>query len=133
MIDAGSIQRELAGEGFEALVIDADLATSKDTAAALRYLGPNRPVIVVGSGNHPPAEFCRRDDTFLSRPVGREMFVFAVIMALAEGRPARQSPRRLVARLQATVDGAPAKLIDVSSEGIRLELRSNTAPPSHRW
>jgi hypothetical protein len=132
MLDADSIQRELAGQGFEALVIDADLAGSRDTPAVLRTLGRNRPVIVIGNDDGAAAALGRRDATVLTRPVPREMFLFALTMALAEGRPARRSPRRLVARLHAVVEGHPARLIDVSAEGIRLEMAEqyrSTLPP----
>lgn len=133
MIDACSIVRELDGDGFEALVIDAELAISGDTPFVLRNLDRNRPLIVIGdsdAGSVPEA--ARVDVTYLKRPLAREAFLLAVALALAEGRPARRSPRRLVARLQASVDTVPARVIDVSYEGIRLELperHRSTLPP----
>ncbi len=133
MIDAGSIARELEGGGFEALVIDADLAVVGDAPAVLRSLGRNRPLLVISDADaYPAADIGRRDATHLTRPLTRDTFVLAITLALAEGRPARRSPRRLVPRLQAEVDGAPARLIDVSNEGVRLELGENyrsTLPP----
>lgn len=128
MIDAGSIVRELDGDGFEALVIDAALAVTGDTPFVLRNLDRNRPLIVIGDADAASlSEPGRVDVTYLKRPLARESFLLAVALALAEGRPARRSPRRLVARLQATVDTVPARVIDVSYEGIRLEL-----PERHR-
>jgi hypothetical protein len=133
MIDSGSIARELETGGFEALVIDADLAAAGDTTSVLRTLGRNRPLLVIcDDGVRPTADIGRRDATHLTRPLSRETFVLAVTLALAEGRPARRSPRRLVSRLQAEVDGAPARVIDVSNEGARLELAErnrSTLPP----
>lgn len=123
MLDAGSIVRELDGDGFEALVIDADLAVTGDTPFVLRNLDRNRPLIMIGDANvGSVSESGRVDVTYLKRPLSRESFLLAVALALAEGRPARRSPRRLVARLQATVDTAPACVIDVSYEGLRIEL-----------
>ena len=46
----------------------------------------------------------------------------SVALGLAEGRPARRSPRKLVPRLLASVDGVTSKIVDVSSEGVRLEI-----------
>jgi len=133
MIDAGSIVRELDGEGFEALVIDADLAVTGDAPFVLRNLDRNRPLIVIGEADATSlSEPGRVDVTYLKRPLARESFLLAIALALAEGRPARRSPRRLVARLQAAVDTVPARVIDVSYEGIRLELAErhrSTLPP----
>ena len=67
-----------------------------------------------------------------SGPLARETFLLAVALALAEGRPARRSPRRVVARLHATVESVPVRIIDVSYEGIRLEVperHRSTLPP----
>jgi hypothetical protein len=133
MIDASSIVRELDGDGFEALVIDADLAVTGDAPFVLRNLDRNRPLIVIGDSDAAAlVEPARVDVTYLKRPLAREAFLLAVALALAEGRPARRSPRRLVARLQATVDTVPAHVIDVSYEGIRLEMAErhrSTLPP----
>jgi hypothetical protein len=133
MIDPGSITRELDGDGFEALVIDADFAAAGETPQMLRALGRNRPILVVGDTGMPPVGgLGLRDATYLARPLTRELFLLAITLALAEGRPARRSPRRLVSRLQATVDGASARLIDVSYEGIRVELAAlhrSSLPP----
>jgi hypothetical protein len=133
MLDAGSIVRELDGEGFEALVIDADLAVTGDTPFVLRNLDRNRPLVVIGNADAASlTEQGRSDVTYLKRPLARDPFLLAVALALAEGRPARRSPRRLVARLQASVDTVPARIIDVSYEGIRLEMperHRSTLPP----
>jgi hypothetical protein len=133
MLDAGSIVRELDGEGFEALIIDAELAVTGDTPFVLRNLDRNRPLIVIGSADAATlAEPGRADVTYLKRPLARDPFLLAIALALAEGRPARRSPRRLVARLQASVDMVPARVIDVSYEGIRLEMperHRSTLPP----
>jgi hypothetical protein len=83
--------------------------------------------MVGDSDTSPVSESMRRVVTYFTRPVARSGFLLAIALALAEGRPARRSPRRSVARLQARVDGVPAKLLDVSYEGIRLEL-----PAQHR-
>jgi hypothetical protein len=133
MIDASSITRELDGEGFEALIIDADLTVAGDTAYVLRTLDRNRPLIVIGDADATVlSDSGRRDVTYLRRPVTRDVFTLSVSLALAEGRPARRSPRRVVARLHATVENVAVRIIDVSYEGIRLEMpdrHRSTLPP----
>jgi hypothetical protein len=49
-------------------------------------------------------------------------FLLAASLAIAEGRPARRSLRRLVPRLPSDINGASAFLLDVSTEGLRLEV-----------
>jgi hypothetical protein len=133
MIDASSITRELDGEGFEALIIDADLTASRDAAYVIRTLDRNRPLIVIGDDDATVlSKAARRDVAYLKRPVERDVFVMAVALALAEGRPARRSPRQVVPRIHATVESVPVRIIDVSYEGIRLEVperHRSTLPP----
>ena len=52
----------------------------------------------------------------------RTLLLLPIALALAEVRPARRSPRTVVARVLSTVDGMSAKIVDVSSEGVRLEI-----------
>jgi hypothetical protein len=59
---------------------------------------------------------------FVARPVDRATFVCSVSMALVDGRTPRRSPRKAVGRCAVTVDGVPSYLIDVSNEGLRLDL-----------
>jgi hypothetical protein len=133
MIDSSSVARELEGEGFEALIIDADLTSSSEAASVLRTLGKNRPIIVIGDFHASKlSDPARREVMYLARPVSRDELLLTITLALAEGRPARRSPRRTVARLQSTIDGVSARLIDVSYEGIRIELperHRSTLPP----
>ena len=128
MTDAGSIARELESEGFEALVIDANLAIGGNASWVLRGLGANRPMIVVGDADEfLMSEFARREIAYLSRPVIQQSLVLSILLALAEGRPARRFPRRQVPRLQASVEGIDTRILDVSYSGLRLEL-----PDDHR-
>ena len=69
-----------------------------------------------------PSKRCRADATWIDRPVTRDTFLLSVALALAEGRPARRSPRKLVPRLMSSIDGVSSKVVDVSLEGVRLEI-----------
>jgi hypothetical protein len=122
MSEATSIARELESDAFEVLIIDSDLASAGDTPSVLRNLGNNRPLVVIGDADSTSFMEPRRDVTHMSRPVEKNSLLLAVTLALAEGRPARRFPRRNVPRLQATLDGVPARLLDVSYGGIRIEL-----------
>jgi len=51
-----------------------------------------------------------------------------IVVGEAEGRPARRSPRKAVPRLQSQIDGVSAKIMDVSIEGVRLEVSGTAAP-----
>jgi hypothetical protein len=49
-------------------------------------------------------------------------------MAFMESRPVRRSPRKTVHRFDALVNDVPASVVDVSAEGLRLEL-ARVPPP----
>jgi len=87
----------------------------------VRLLGANRPLILVGAPGD-AIEEVPSDAAWVDRPVTRDTFLLSVALALAEGRPARRSPRRLVPRINSSVDGVSAQVIDVSAEGVRLEI-----------
>jgi len=59
---------------------------------------------------------------FLDRPVDQAVFICTVTMALMESRPERRSPRRVIRPFEATINGVQSYIIDVSREGVRLEL-----------
>lgn len=135
MIDAESIGRQLETGGFEVLAIDAELL--RPAASMLRMLGPNRPLIIIGEPDDllAIAEAQRRGATYLARPLTKERIGLSVGLALAEGRPARRSRRQPVPRIPATVHEVPSYLIDVSYDGIRLEIPAQhrtTIPPFFR-
>lgn len=125
MISIESVSRELPFKPIEALVADVSLVSAADLPRVIRVLGPNRPLALVGNPED-AIEEVPRDATWIDRPVTRDTFILSIALALAEGRPARRAPRKLVPRLLAAVDGVSAKLVDVSSEGVRLEIPGAT-------
>jgi hypothetical protein len=96
-----------------------------DLSRLVKLLGPNRPLILVGAPKD-RIEEVPRDASWISRPVTRDNFILSIALALAEGRPARKSPRQFVRGLLSTVDGVASKVIDVSVEGVRLEIAGAT-------
>jgi hypothetical protein len=115
--------REIEALNFEMLIIEADLMTVGSLMHVARYRPTPRPVIVVGDADvEAEVEAERRGASYLVRPVDRSALLFAVTLALAEGRPMRRSPRKPVARMAAAVDGVTSRVVDVSYEGVRVEL-----------
>jgi hypothetical protein len=127
MLGIDSIGRDLPNRPLEALIADVALVSPADLPRIVKILGPNRPLVLVGTPDQ-AIEDVPRDATWIDRPVTRETFLLSIALALAEGRPARRSPRRLVPRLMSSVDGVSSKIVDISNEGVRLEI--NGASPS---
>lgn len=119
----GMSARELEALQFEMLILDADLMTVGALMQVARYRATPRPVIVVGEAD-PEVEIDaeRRGASYLVRPLERSSLLFAVTLALAEGRPMRRSARKLMPRVPALIDGVPTRVVDVSYEGVRIEL-----------
>lgn len=121
MLDLDSVARELGARPIEALIADGAFVPVTELPRIVRILGANRPLILVGAAGTGP-EAVPRDATWIDRPVTKDTFLLLVALALAEGRPARRSPRKFVPKLLSTIDGVTAKVIDVSAEGVRLEV-----------
>lgn len=121
MLGIDTVGRDLTTRPLEALIVDVALVTKADLPRIVRVLGPNRPLVLVGNREQ-ALEEVPRDATWIDRPVTRDIFLLSIALALAEGRPARRSPRKLVPRLLSSVDGVSSKIMDVSSEGVRLEI-----------
>lgn len=121
MLDLDCMARDLGARPVEALIADAALVPAIELPRVVRLLGANRPLILVGAAGTGP-EAVPRDATFVERPVTKDTFLLLVALAFAEGRPARRSPRKFVPKLPSTIDGVAAKVMDVSAEGVRLEV-----------
>jgi DNA-binding response OmpR family regulator len=68
----------------------------------------------------------RERAAYLTPPLEQKAFLTAVASLLSAYKPARRSPRKKVA-LEVTVDGVLASLIDLSYEGLRLQVRNAQA------
>jgi len=126
--------RDLEALGFEMLIIDSELMMVGSLVHVARYRPTPRPVIVVGDADvEAEVEAERRGATYLVRPLERGALLFAVTLALAEGRPMRRSARKPVGPMAASLEGVQSRIIDVSYEGVRLELAAKergTLPPA---
>jgi hypothetical protein len=120
---------ELPTRMLEMLVVDAKFAAT--ALAALRMRSGAVPVAIVGDPD-PVAEAhaITRGMAYLVRPLDRTLVVCSVAMAIMESRPARRSERKR-ARVDAVVRGVASRIIDLSKEGMRLEIPrvKHAAPP----
>jgi hypothetical protein len=127
---AGDIQTR----AFDLLIVDAAFAFRDGLHAANRSRNPQTPTIVVGDAPMGgPCGAAGSQVMFLERPVDRAMLVCTVSMAILDARPTRRSVRKAVRRLDAVVNGTPSFIVDISPEGLRLEIprrrRAVVLPP----
>ena len=125
--------QELTERPFDLLVTDADFAFRGGLQALGRERARNAkaPCVVIGPAD-PASEALavKRDAMYLSRPLDHAALVCMAQMAVLESRPERRSVRNPVNRFDAVVGGGPSHIIDVSNEGMRLEIpRSRKAAP----
>ncbi len=125
MLTIDSIGRDLPSRPIEALIADVSLVSAPELPRIVKTLGANRPLILVGAPQD-AIEDVPRDAAWIDRPVTRETFLLSIALALAEGRPARRSPRKLVPKLMSSIDGVASKVVDVSAEGVRLEIHGQS-------
>ena len=119
---------------FELLISDYDFAFRDGLFAAARgkARNPSTPVVVIGDADAAAqARAESRGASYVARPAERETLMCIISMALIDDRPVRRSPRKPV-NFEAAADGTPCYLIDVSNEGLRLQLpaqRRSSPPP----
>ena len=127
-IDA--VASEIRARPFNLIIADAGWAVSKAFQAAER--GPNTaaPTILVGDATDRRATAMDGQAMYLTRPIELAVLSCFVSMALMDDKPVRRSPRKPVPRFDALVNSEPATIVDVSTEGFRLELpRARRLPP----
>jgi hypothetical protein len=122
LVDACFVNTEVGGKPLDCIVADVSLLTPH-FLTALRRGDPNKPILALGEPSDPAqATLTRKGVSFHPRPISEPDLLLAVSLAVAEGRPARRSERRIVPRLATSIEGEPAVLLDVSNEGLRLEM-----------
>jgi hypothetical protein len=129
------VAEEIRDRAFDAFVVDHGIAFKQapQTIGSVRARNPRTPIIVIGEPDAAcEAQVLTRGAMYLPRPVDRMSLVCTVSMAVMESRPERRSPRKRVNRFEAVVEGIPAHIVDVSREGLRLEVprgRKSSPPP----
>jgi hypothetical protein len=121
MFSLASLPAALDAGSMEALITDAAIVSEEALPGLLRTLGPNRPLVLVGERRELSGAM-RRHVGWLERPVTAGSLMLAVTLALGEGRPARRCPRKHVRPIVASVDGVTSRVLDLSLEGVRVEV-----------
>ncbi len=88
-----------------------------------RGRNPLTPTILIGNAaTASQGEALGAQTMYLSRPIDRAIFACFVAMAMLDSRPVRRSIRKAVNRFEAVVNGVPSHIVDISAEGLRLEM-----------
>jgi hypothetical protein len=129
--DQARLADELRERVLDLLLVDVAFAGPAMNLARAR--NPLVPIVVIGEPNPvAEAQAAARGAVYLTRPVDRALFVCTVSMAIMESRPVRRSERQR-AVVSVVVQGVPSQIIDLSREGMRLEiprtLRGAPPPP----
>jgi hypothetical protein len=149
-VEGAAISEWLSADGFEPVIRPAQAAADqlRDRAFALlitdaalafrRGLHPSgasrqATTIVIGDAGSPQSASMSAQTVYLTRPIDRAMLACFVSMSVLDERPVRRSARKSVNRFDAVVNGMPSKIVDVSVDGLRLEVaadrRSTALPP----
>jgi hypothetical protein len=118
---------EMAARPFDLLIADA-VAFRDGLRPGGRVRNSRVPMIVIGP-EEPKGHAASRQAMYLTRPVEKAMLMCFVSMAMLDGRPVRRSLRKPVNRFDAFVNGLPVCLVDVSNEGLRLEMPPDRKSP----
>jgi hypothetical protein len=97
-----------------------------------RARNPLVPTILIGEAVDRRATAVNGQTMYMSRPIDKTVLACFVSMALMDDQPVRRSPRKTVQRFEALVNGLPSGIVDVSPEGLRLEVprdSRSTLPP----
>jgi hypothetical protein len=121
--DPKRASEEIQVRPFDLLIADELFVFRHQLHRLSRARGSMMPTVVLGDGGDADLyESQHRQFIYLQRPIERGVFVCSVSMALVDGRPARCSVRRPVHQVNAIVNGVASKIVDVSNEGLRLEI-----------
>jgi hypothetical protein len=121
--DPKNATEEIRTRPFDLLIADELYVLRHQLHQLSRARRPAMPTIVVGDGAAGDLyESQSRQFMYVTRPVDRAVFICTVSMAIADGRPVRCSVRKAVPRVSAVVNGLPSYIVDVSNEGLRLEI-----------
>lgn len=126
---------EIQARTFDLLLADHVFAFRGGLHAVSRghARNPQTPTLILGDPSSEARALAERHHTtYVERPIEHASLVCMVSMLIMENRPVRRSPRKGVPRLEAIVDGVRGRLLDVSNEGLRLEIPRagrSAAPP----
>ena len=123
---------EMRSRPYDVLIADASVNGRPPLRAEGRLRRAGTPAILVGNTAPQRGEAVTSQPMYLARPLERTVLNCYINMAILEGSPLRRSERLMVNGLAATVNGVPAHILDVSVEGVRIEMmreRRAALPP----
>jgi hypothetical protein len=120
----------VSSRSYDLLIADAGFAFGEGLYAASRGRAHMSAIVIGDGGGADEARASRQGAMFVPRPIDRASLLCSVSLALIDGRTPRRSPRKLIARSPVSVDGGRSYLIDVSNEGLRLEIPRGGPSPA---
>jgi CheY-like chemotaxis protein len=126
---------ELDGTSPELLVAQIKLGAYNGLHLAIRARsrGAKTPIVLIGDPDPVlQTEAERHRASYLTVPLDEQLLIETVKRGEAEYRPTRRSPRKRVPMLDALVDNVQARVLDVSYEGLRLQVsehQPDSIPP----
>jgi hypothetical protein len=120
---------EMRDRPFALLIADAAFAFRRGLHP--QNSAKQAPAIIIGDDER-PGESVSGQTVYLARPIDQAMLRCFVSMTILDNRPLRRSVRKSVNRFEAVVNGVPSHIVDVSAEGLRLEVlgdRRGALPP----
>jgi AmiR/NasT family two-component response regulator len=128
-----SAVEEMRSRPYDVLIADASTNGRPPLRAEGRLRRAATPAILIGNTAPQRGEAVTTLPMYLARPLDRAILNCYVTMAILEGSPLRRSERKLVTSLAAVVNGVPAQILDVSVEGVRIEMlrEKRTALPPY--
>lgn len=128
---AGAVH-QVQSRQADLVVADSRFAFDDRLLSICRRGAARTPLVVVGDPDQAAETAAERHGAFyVHRPVDRDMLMCGVAMALVDGRPTRRSWRKPV-QFEAVAEGISCFVIEVSNEGLRLEIpltRRAALPP----
>jgi hypothetical protein len=107
---------------FDLLIADATWAVGTAMQSLARTRNQLVPTILIGEATERRATAVNAQTMYMTRPIEKPVLACFVSMALVDDRPVRRSPRKTVQRFDALVNGIPSGIVNVSAEGLRLEM-----------
>lgn len=125
LVEACHVESDIARQGFGCLVADGALLAS-GYLSSIRRGDPRVPVVaLVDPAQADDAAF--RRVSVVTRPCDPAEVVARVDLAYSESRQARRRKRTRTPRVPSRVKGATATILDISLDGIRLEVAQDDA------
>jgi hypothetical protein len=111
---------EMRDRPFALLIADAGVAFRRGLHP--QNAAKQAPAIIIGDTPR-QGDGVSGQIVYLTRPIDQAMLRCYVSMSILDNRPLRRSVRKSVNRFDAVVNGVPSHIVDVSVEGLRLEVQ----------